>query len=305
MTRRSHRYNKAFTLIELLVVVSIIALLISILLPALGSARRNANATVCATRMKGLQMALIVYLEENGQRVPVNGIILPKKDVPAMYASSPFAAYEKTDPYFWKPRYGALWTYMSQNMKSYMCPDDTGARSAGQALTLPDPQDKIDTNISTVPIPQNQPAVGAGSGGYWSYSVNTVLNTLGRFRNNFGTTVPLPWADPLKMTSVVNTANFITFVEENSVTSSFNDEVFEPPAYSSTDSTYPTSRLSGRHNNKGNIAFADGHVDMISETLFDNVPSISGGHHNAMSNVYTRMFFPDGGEFVGGVPAGQ
>lgn len=301
--------NTGFTLIELLVVVSIIALLISILLPALGSARRQANATVCSTKLAALMKSLTVYLEENNQRMPVNGIIFPKGAVPSMYTSAgayegrTFASYEQTNAQFWKPRYGALWTYLNGNMKSYICPDDNGVRTSSQALTLADPTDKIDVNNS--PDTQNPARIGANAGGYWSYSTNTVLNTLGRFRNNFGTTVPLPWTDPLKFNSVVNPTNFIAFVEENSVTSSFNDEVFEPPAYSSSDSSYPTSRLSGRHNNKGNIAFGDAHVELISETLFDNVPSISGGHHSAMSNAYTRMFFPDGGEFVGGVPAGQ
>ena len=51
----------AFTLIELLVVVSIIALLVSILLPALGKAREQAKKTVCSTRMRGLGMAAAIY----------------------------------------------------------------------------------------------------------------------------------------------------------------------------------------------------------------------------------------------------
>ncbi len=50
-----------FTLIELLVVISIIALLIGILLPALGAARRSAQGLVCQTHMKNISTAHVTY----------------------------------------------------------------------------------------------------------------------------------------------------------------------------------------------------------------------------------------------------
>ena len=53
--------RQGFTLIELLVVISIIALLVSILLPALGRAREQARAMLCATNMKGVGTAMAVY----------------------------------------------------------------------------------------------------------------------------------------------------------------------------------------------------------------------------------------------------
>ncbi len=58
---RIARKIRGFTLIELLVVVSIIALLVSILLPALGRARSQAQKTVCLSQMQQTGVAFGVY----------------------------------------------------------------------------------------------------------------------------------------------------------------------------------------------------------------------------------------------------
>ena len=61
------RNRKGFTLIELLVVVSIIALLIAILLPALGKVRQRANQVACGANLHGYGIAIQTYITEFGK----------------------------------------------------------------------------------------------------------------------------------------------------------------------------------------------------------------------------------------------
>lgn len=99
-----NKANCGFTLIELLVVVSIIALLVSILLPALGKAREQAKQVVCASQLRQIGTVFLLYAQDYEDVLP-----------PSYGSGNWNAFYDFTRD--------ALATYNVGDGKIFYCPD--------------------------------------------------------------------------------------------------------------------------------------------------------------------------------------
>ena len=86
--------RSAFTLVELLVVIGIIALLISILLPALNRVRKSAKSVVCLSNVRQLGVAYTFYANENNQYAPVGHVGPSRQYNYPLYV--PFSPINKT-----------------------------------------------------------------------------------------------------------------------------------------------------------------------------------------------------------------
>jgi len=111
--RAKQRGHTAFTLIELLVVVAIIALLISILLPALGKAKENGRRAMCLANLHHLGIAFHQYFEANNDILP-DARMIPSDD--------------GGDPC--RPTIMSFLMPYARNEQLFRCPSDMPGRSA-------------------------------------------------------------------------------------------------------------------------------------------------------------------------------
>ena len=62
--------SRGFTLVEMLVVIALCLILLALLLPAVKSARHKAATAVCASNMRQLYQASILFSQDHGGRLP-------------------------------------------------------------------------------------------------------------------------------------------------------------------------------------------------------------------------------------------
>ncbi|MCH7700790.1 MAG: prepilin-type N-terminal cleavage/methylation domain-containing protein [Planctomycetes bacterium] len=96
------RTGRGFTLIELLVVVSIIALLISILLPSLSRAREQAKLVVCQSNISSVGKTFILYLFDLN-KLPLY------TTTPTSWCSWSFGGWSGTNREHWEGEFGGVW----------------------------------------------------------------------------------------------------------------------------------------------------------------------------------------------------
>jgi prepilin-type N-terminal cleavage/methylation domain-containing protein len=150
--------RKGFTLVELLVVIAIIALLMAVLLPALGRAREMGKRAVCMSQIKQLQTSWGLYCDDDQEKVPVGDVYYSWAGgcIPAVpqlswhewphasHTGPPTAATNGATPpaypvpclqctqadWYHATEEGTMWKYIKEH-KVYKCP--VGAK--GQEIT--------------------------------------------------------------------------------------------------------------------------------------------------------------------------
>lgn len=130
--------RQAFTLIELLVVISIIAVMVGILLPALGASRDAARNVACQSNLRSVHQLVHIYATDFDQNIPVgyrSGRLQFNTNVYSGFANR-FVLYG------WLHEYGLM-----TSPEAFYCPAETSEGQSFDSATNPWPPGTLNQNV--------------------------------------------------------------------------------------------------------------------------------------------------------------
>ena len=233
---KSRLGNAAFTLVELLVVIAVIAILASLLLPALSEARQRATGVQCLSNSRQLALGWMLYADDFGGRLPYNvGGAGTGRGVGARHPlnwANGILDWELTPDNTNSAmlKTGGIGPYVAGNVSVYRCPADRVLSSLQQEA--------------------------GWSSRVRTYSMNAMMGNAGA-ASAAGSNVNNPgYVQFFKIHQVPAPVNYFVFVEEHP--DSVNDGYF----LNRGDEREWVDLPASFHNDSASFAFADGHAEI-------------------------------------------